>query len=46
MIFYQTLSDEDSFKKCSSVEDAKSRIRQLVNSLLYRYAVKAIIEFL
>jgi hypothetical protein len=33
---YQTLSDEDSFKKCSNVEDEKSKIKQLINSLLHR----------
>ncbi|XP_053405434.1 DNA polymerase iota-like isoform X2 [Mercenaria mercenaria] len=32
----QTLSDEDSFKKCSDSEDAKARMRPLINSLLQR----------
>ncbi|XP_033108429.1 DNA polymerase iota-like [Anneissia japonica] len=32
----QSLSEEDSFKKCNSVEDARNRSRKLIRSLLRR----------
>ncbi|XP_033749391.1 DNA polymerase iota-like isoform X2 [Pecten maximus] len=32
----QTLSDEDSFKKCSTVKDTRSKVRELLSSLTKR----------
>ncbi|XP_060071164.1 DNA polymerase iota-like [Ylistrum balloti] len=32
----QTLSDEDSFKRCSTIEDARSKVKELLTSLTKR----------
>ena len=32
----QTMSDEDSFKKCDSLEDARKRMKELLDSLFKR----------
>ena len=36
-ILLQTLSDEDSFKKCSSIVEVQRKIKELITSLLKRY---------
>lgn len=34
------MSDEDSFKLCASLNDAKERMYNLLNSLLERYEIR------
>ena len=34
---FQSLSDEDSFKKCDNISDAKNKIEELLTNLLKRY---------
>ncbi len=36
-LLFQTMSDEDSFKKCSSVDDATIKIKELTDNLLTRW---------